>query len=158
MKSNIEYSSFSRRLTAIVSVVLLIGLAFTYGEPAAFYTILAIVVLLYVSCLFFAPIYLWADEKQICIYSPLKIRPIPMADVVKVERYRPLPGTVRLCASGGFMGYWGAFRDSVIKNYTGFWGKDDDCFLLTLANGKKYLLGCKNPDDMVAYIKSKMNS
>lgn len=79
-----------------------------------------------------------------------------MADVVKIERYKPLPGTIRICASGGFMGYWGLFRDNVTKNYTGFWGRDDDCFLVVLSNGKKYLLGCKNPDDMVAYIKSKM--
>lgn len=157
MKSNVVFSTFSLVLTLVVTVALLIGLVVSYGEPAAFFPLLAVVVPMYVACLFFGPMSISADKNEICIHSSFKIRSIPMADVVKVERYRPLPGTIRICASGGFMGYWGTFRDSIIKNYTGFWGRDDDCFLVALANGKKYLLGCKNPDAMIDYIKSQMN-
>lgn len=157
MKSNVEYSTFSWMITFIVTVALVVGLAVSYGEAAAFFSVLAIVVPMYVACLFFAPMSISADRDEICIHSSFRIRSIPMADVVNVERYRPLPGTLRTCASGGFMGYWGTFHDSVIGNYTGFWGKDDDCFLVTLASDKKYLLGCRNPDAMVGYIKSQMN-
>lgn len=156
MKSNVEFSTFSCILTLTITAVLLVGLVLSYSEPAAFFPILAIVLLLYIPCLFFAPMYISADKDDICIHSSFKIRTIPMSEVIKVERYKPLPGTIRICASGGFMGYWGTFRDSVTKNYTGFWGNNADCFLVTLANGKKYLLGCKNPDKMVAYIQSQM--
>lgn len=157
MKSNVEYSTFSWVLTLIITAILLICLVLSYSEPIAFVSLAVIIILLYASSLYFAPMSISADKNAICIHSAFRIRSIPMSEVVKVERYRPLPGTIRTCASGGFMGYWGTFRDSVTKNYTGFWGKDDDCFLVTLANGKKYLLGCKNPDQMVSYIQSQIS-
>ena len=156
MKSKVKYSTLSWVLTLAIAVGLIVGLIASWGEPEAFYPILAIVLLLLIPSLFFAPVFLSADNEAIHIHSPFKIHSIPMKEVVNVERYRPLPGTIRTCASGGFMGYWGTFRDSVSKNYTGFWGDKDDCFMITLAGGKKYLLGCKNPDAMLTYIRSQI--
>lgn len=157
MKSKVEYSAFSWVLTVIIILGLVVALIASRNEPGAFYLILGILLLLVIPSLFFAPVSISADNKEICVHSALRKISIPMAEVVSIERYRPLPGTIRTCASGGFMGYWGTFRDNVSKNYTGFWGKNDDCFMVTLANGKKYLLGCQNPDAMLAYLRSQIN-
>ncbi len=51
------------------------------------------------------------------------------------------------------MGYWGMFKEGDIGHYTAYYGKASDCFLVRLDNGDKYVLGCKNPDEMIAYIK-----
>ena len=154
MKKRVDYSTFSWILTLIVTAALGIGLAVSKDEPAALYPLLIIVFGLYLPALFFAPIYISANENEIEIDSSFKIRSIPMSEVSSVERYRPLPSTIRTCASGGFLGYWGTFRDSVVGKYVGYWGNKNDCFLVILKSGKKYLLGCRDCDAMMDYIKS----
>lgn len=145
MKSDVEYSTGSWVLTLIITAAFGAGLIFCYGEPAVFYPILAIAVPMYLACLYCAPVFVSADNKELCIHSSFKIRSILMADVISVERYRPIPGTIRTCASGGFMGYWGKFRDNAIGHYTGFWGNNNDCFLITLTNGKNICPVAKIP-------------
>lgn len=152
MKSRVYYSTYSLTLTLTVTVVFGIMMIMSAGEPGAFYPLLAIALSVYLSALFFAPIEISANQEEIQIHSSFKIRTVPMDKIVKVERYRPMPGTIRTCASSGFMGYWGTFRDNAIGNYTGYWGNNNDCFLLTLDSGKKYLLGCKDCDAMTKYI------
>lgn len=158
MTSRVLYSAFSWAITVITTVGLIVCMVFCYHVPAAFFILLAVLLLLYIPALFFNPTYISADAEEISIHSPFKNRTIPMAEVIEVKRYKPLPSTIRICASGGFLGYWGTFRDCEIGTYKGFWGKDDDCFLLTLRNGKKYLLGCTDPDEMTVYIQTLINS
>lgn len=158
MKSKVKYSVLSWVLTVGIIAGLVVGLIASWGEPVAFYTILAILVFMLIPSLFFAPVSLSVDKDAIHVHSLFKKHSILMKEVINVERYRPLPGTIRTCASGGFMGYWGTFRDGVSKNYVGYWGDKDECFMVTLASGKKYLLGCKNPDTMLAYIQSQITS
>lgn len=76
-----------------------------------------------------------------------------MSEVENVELFQPTMGAIRICASGGFMGYWGIFREGDIGKYYGFYGKASDCFLVRLKNGNKYVLGCDQPEKMVDYIK-----
>lgn len=63
-------------------------------------------------------------------------------------------GAMRLFGSGGFMGYWGLFKEGDIGNYVGFYGKSSECFLVRMKNGDKYVLGCKKPEDIVDFISS----
>ena len=75
-----------------------------------------------------------------------------MRNVESVELFMPTMGAIRIFASGGFMGYWGIFREGDIGRYYGFYGKASDCFLVRMKNGDKYVLGCENPKIMVDYI------
>lgn len=153
MKERIVYSKASWVLTIVLTAALVGGLVCTVHEPAGFFSILFIVICLYPVALFYAPVSITANDNEITIHSLLNKRSIAMSEVVKVENpFKPLPGTIRIWASGGFMGYWGKFRDSKTGSYIGYWGNGNDCFMLTLANGKKYLLGCQNSNAMAAYI------
>ncbi len=156
LKSKVEYSRLSWGITIAVTVLLVACLIPAYHEPSAFIILLIVLLILYISALFFAPIAISADEKEVKVHAKLNSLSIPVGKIAKVERYRPLPGTIRTCASGGFMGFWGLFHDPVIKSFTGFWGKKDDCFLITLNDGKKYLLGCQNPDEILNFIKTRI--
>lgn len=159
MKAKVVYSKSSWILTIILTVALAAGLVSTIHEPIGFFSILFIVICIYPVALFYAPVSISADADEITVHSPLKKRSIAMSEVVSVENnYKPLPGTIRICASGGFLGYWGKFRDSVTGVYIGYWGNGNDCFLITLANGQKYLLGCKNSGEMAGYIKQHIKS
>ncbi len=62
----------------------------------------------------------------------------------------------RICGSGGFFGYWGWFKEPSIGKYFAYYGKASDCFLVELKDGKKYLIGCSNPSEVVSYINSRL--
>lgn len=153
MKSRVDLSTFSFIFTIAVLVVLGVAVYASYGTDK-FLIIAAIVIVLLCFCLFYAPMSISINEKEVCVNSSFGWHKIPMRRIVSVERFQPTMGSLRLCGSGGFLGYWGIFREGDIGNYTAYFGKASDCFLIRLDNGDKYVLGCKNPDEMVACINS----
>lgn len=154
MKSRISYSRFSIIITTILMAALFIGCILTVKEKPAFFSLLAIYIILIVSALLFGPVFIKTDSHYIVLGSPVSRKKIPIAEVESVELFQPTMDAVRIFASGGFMGYWGKFREGDIGNYYGFYGKASDCFLVRTNTGKKYVLGCNNPAKMVEYIKS----
>ncbi|MDE7414110.1 MAG: PH domain-containing protein [Muribaculaceae bacterium] len=156
MKSKITYSRFVNILTYVVTVVLFVGCIATVKNETAFFLLLGIFLILYVFSLFMGPAYIKTDNDNIVLGSLLRGKKLPMSDVESVELFQPTMGALRLCASGGFMGYWGIFREADIGIYYGFYGKASDCFLIRMKNGDKYVLGCDQPDRMVDYIKSRI--
>lgn len=154
MKSKISYSRFATILTVIVLGLLFIGCIVTIHEKPAFFMLLVIYLILLVSSLFYGASYIKADNNNIIMGSILKCRKIPMQNLESIELFQPTMGAIRIFASGGFMGYWGIFREGDIGRYYAFYGKASDCFLVRMKNGDKYVLGCDNPDKMVDYINS----
>ena len=75
-----------------------------------------------------------------------------MTEVASVKLCPPTMGAIRICGSGGFLGYWGWFQERDLGKYFAYYGKASDCFLVTLTDGRKYILGCQNAPEMVEYI------
>ncbi len=157
MKSRIQFSRYVIVLTAVVIIALFAGCIATLRETAAFFTILALYLVLYFSALIYGVSYIKVDNDYIIMGSILKKYKIPMRNVESVELFQPTMGAIRIFASGGFMGYWGIFKEGDIGRYYGFYGKSSDCFLVRMKNGDKYVLGCKDPSAMVDYIKSQLS-
>lgn len=157
MKSRVIISTYSLVLTIIVTGVLVACCICAYGSYM-FIVISTLTLLLLISSMIYAPLSISANEKELCVNSPYKIHSITMRRIVSVERFMPTMGAKRLVGSGGFLGYWGIFRQGDIGRYMAYHGKASDCFLVRLDNGDKYVLGCKNPDAMVAYIQSQTTS
>lgn len=159
MKSKISYSGFATfvSVTAILSGVLFIAWIAIVLEAPAFFMLLAIYLILFVSMLFVGPAYIKADKNNIVLGSLLRGKKIPICDIEYIELFKPSSGAIRVCASGGFMGSWGIFRETGIGKYYGFYGKPSGCFLVRLKNGRKYVLGCNQPGKMVDYIKSQIH-
>lgn len=161
MKSKVKLSTFSFIITICV-VILMIVLAFiSFQDKETFYSVIPMILILIVCCLFFAPISIVANENNIVIKAPINKLSIPVEDIESVENYQPIMSPIktvriRLFASGGFMGYWGVFYDPVIGKFTGYFGDSKSCFLLTKKNGEKYVLGCVNSNKMVEYIKKQL--
>lgn len=156
MKSRISYSRFAICITAILTGALFVACIASVKEDPVFFSLLAIYLVLFVSMLFFGAAYIKVDSDYIVLGSLLRGKKIPMSEVESVELFRPSAGAIRICASGGFMGFWGIFRETGIGKYYGFFGKPADCFLVCLKNGSKYVLGCNQSEKMVDYIKSQM--
>lgn len=143
-------------LTVIVYGALFVGCIATLHERPIFYILLAAYVVLIVCGLFWGAAYIKADDDSIVLGSILRHKRIAMRDVAGVELFQPTMGAIRICGSGGFMGYWGLFREGDIGRYYAFYGKASECFIVRMKNGDKYVLGCENPGAMVAFIKSRL--
>lgn len=151
MKQRVKLST-SSFISTIACLVLLIGCTFII--PELWWQIgwgVFVVVMLIIS-LCYMPMSIGADENAIYINRSLKIKSISMTEVKSVKLHTPSSGTIRTCGSGGFLGYWGWFREREIGQYFAYYGKMSDCFLIELKDGRKYMLGCQNAPEMVEYI------
>lgn len=154
MKSKVRLSAYSSIITIVIIGVLLFALAMTHGETSGFYVILALLITMLIGAGLYSPRMIETDNKEIRIHSPWKSHCIPLDRVKKVELFQPTMGAIRIWASGGFMGYWGLFREGGVGRYTAFYGKASQCFLVCLDKGEQYVLGCEDPEGMVACIRT----
>lgn len=161
MNSKVKLSTLSIIITAAVAG-LMVFLAFaSFQDKQSFYVLVSLILILIISGLFFAPVAIAADGKEVMIKAPLNKLSIPMEDIASVEYFQPMMSPVRtmrirLFASGGFLGYWGVFYDPVIGKFNGYFGDSKSCFLLTKKNGDKYVLGCEKSEEMVKYIQNQL--
>ncbi len=158
MRSKIAFSRFASILTAVLFVLLFAGCIASVHNKTLFVMILSVYVVLIVCALFYGAAYVEATPDKIILGSLLRRKTILMRDVAGVELFQPTMGAIRIFASGGFMGYWGFFKEGDLGRYYAFYGKSSDCFLVRLNNGDKYVLGCTNPESMVDYIKSQISA
>ena len=158
MRSKIAFSRFASILTAVLFVLLFVGCIASIHNKTSFVMILSVYVVLIVCALFYGAAYVEATPDKIILGSLLRRKTILMRDVAGVELFQPTMGAIRIFASGGFMGYWGFFREGDLGRYYAFYGKSSDCFLVRLKNGDKYVLGCTNPESKVDYIKSQISA
>ncbi len=156
MKLKVNYSKFSIILTAIIGLVLFIGCIATVREEPAFIILLSLYLILFFATLFWAPAYVQVEDGYLILGSLCKKKKLPLSNIKSVEPCQPTMGAIRVCGSGGFMGYWGIFREGDIGRYYAFYGKSSDCFLVRMDNGDKYMVGCDDPDSMIRCIQSKI--
>ena len=151
MKQRVEFSPFCI-ITTLACLALFVGCTFII--PEIWWQICwgVFVVILLIISLFYMPMSIGADENAIYINRSLKVKTIPMTEVASVKLCPPTMGAIRICGSGGFLGYWGWFKERDLGKYFAYYGKSSDCFLITLTNGGKYILGCQNAPEMVEYI------
>ncbi|MDE6297715.1 MAG: PH domain-containing protein [Muribaculaceae bacterium] len=157
MVSKVKFSTYSLILSFIL-IALLVVIGICVESNIKFYFIFSLLFVLVMFACMCAPLRIEADDKYITVGSLLKKHKIALDKVVSVELFPPTMGARRLCGSGGFMGYWGIFREGDIGMYQAYYGRSSDCFLIRLKNGDKYVLGCNNPGEMVEYIKNRINN
>lgn len=140
-------------LTMVIFVVPVLACVKTYGELVPSGIVLALCLMLIVPALFYAPLSVRANERYIIISSLLKKHPILLNDILSVVPFTPTLGARRLFGSGGFLGYWGIFKEGDVGRYAAYFGKASDCFLVRMKNGDKYVIGCADSPEMVNFIK-----
>lgn len=156
MKSKVRLSRYSLVVTFVILVALFIACILTVRDKIPFLILLSMYLILIVTGLIYAPVSICADTETIVLKSILRRRKLLLRDVESVQMFSPTMGAIRIIGSGGFMGYWGIFKEGDIGRYMAFYGKASDCFLVRLKNGDKYVLGCENPQAMADYIQSRL--
>lgn len=155
MKKRVDMSIWSFLLTTIIIVYLIGMFVWLYrdGETRALsWVILGMLVLMLIPSLIWMPLNVKLKGDWLLVRRPLKVKAIPLAEIESVRQMPPTMGAIRLCGSGGFMGYWGWYREGDIGKYFAYYGRSSDAFLVTLCDGSKYMLGCRDAGEMVAAI------
>lgn len=160
MTSKVIFSTYVKLSTIIITAGLLGGVVvyIQHKQHLGGYILIALLLILITFTLTYAPLYISTDSEYVKVKSVFRTFKIPVNDIESITLFQPTMGALRICASVGYMGYWGLFREGDVGNYIAFYGKSSDCFLIRLRNGDKYVLGCFNPPKMVEYIKGKINN
>lgn len=152
MKSRVNLSKYSLFVTVITIAVLCVCAVLTFDTPGAFVTITVLLLIIIIAGLLYSPCRIEADGGNIIVRCPVRAHRIPISEVESVHPFQPTMGAICVLGSGGFMGYWGIFREGDIGRYKAFHGRSSDCFLVKMKHGTPYVLGCENPDTMIAGI------
>lgn len=153
MKSRVRLSLFSTIVTGAVTISLVIGVFIKWnsGRDEALILLGVLIGLLAVS-FYYYPLSIEASDKNLIIHRLFRDKILPYGSIRSVERCFPSLGGLRLCGSGGFLGYWGYFSDIVIGNYFGYYGKRSQCILVKLTDGKQYVISCEQPEEMISAV------
>ncbi len=154
MKKKVHLSGYSIFITAFITIT---SIAMTLyfakrGETIMAVTVSTAIAVLYLSALIYMPLSIEANQQFLSIYRPLALKRIPLSQIKSVTACSPTMGVKRICGSGGFLGYWGWFSEHDTGKYFAYHGKSSDCFLITLYNGRKYMLGCKDAPAITTFI------
>lgn len=150
----VKFDRFSI-VMSIISMALMVGLmvySLYRGNVMAGNIIAAVMIMLCITGYFYAPASLSADSEDLCVHRASRTTVIALADVVSVQMLPLVHGVFRACGSGGWLGYWGWFYKRGEGFAFGYFGNPTNCFMVTLRNGRKYILGCVNPEQMVEFI------
>ena len=154
MKSKVKFSGYVIILTILATVALVAGAYIYYcnGQYTGAVLMLIFLIVLVVFGLTYGPIMIQIEQNYIKVLSVFRTWKISVKEIDSVTLFQPTMGATRICASGGFMGFWGLYREGDVGNYVAFYGRASDCFMIRLKNGDNYLLGCENPQMIVDYL------
>ncbi len=137
-------------------VVFCAVLVMMWGVVKEFCTLGILFLCLLTVGLFYCPVSLETTDHTLIIHRVLKDKVIPYSEIAAADYCYPSAGGLRLCGSGGFMGYWGYFHDIIIGNYFGYYGNQKNCILIKLNSGKQYVLGCEDREAILNIIFDKI--
>lgn len=146
---------------SILTISLICGIfIYTLRQPDHIWPVVilgTIMAGLLLSTPFYMPLSISIDSKSLKIRRPLRTKAIPLSEIASVKICPPTMGAIRIFGSGGWFGWYGWFRERDLGKYFAYYGKASDCFLVTLKDGRKYLLGCTDAPSLISYLTSHLN-
>lgn len=152
----VELSAWSRGVTIFVNLLCLGVMIFwclRSDHELELYIVAAAYAAINLASLFYAPREIeLTDNGYLIVRFAARIKRIPVSSIRRICLVSPTMSERRLFASGGYYGYWGWFSEATLGRYFAYYGKASDCFLVKLDDGRKYMLGCQDPAEIVEAI------
>lgn len=158
MKHKVKLSVFSIVETLIV-LAMLAGLIWYFADKdkeGILYVLSACVAAWCLLALYYAPMAVSVNEKNLCVHRNLEVKCIPLSEIESIKLCQSTMAERRICGSGGFCGYWGWFSERDLGKYFAYYGKASDCFFVIFKDGRKYMLGCENPGEIVEAVERRI--
>ena len=106
----------------------------------------------------FTPLDVTADDDEVRIRRPFKTRRIKMSEIESAEPYqvsKNAKGKTFKSMPVRTFGRWGHYNDEKIGDYFAYYGKPDNTVLITLKDGRKYVVGGTDAKALADYIDSR---
>lgn len=128
------------------------GWGWTWG-----WILLGILFLWWIFALCFTPLDVSADDYEVRIRRPFKSRRIKMSEIESAVPYNVANAKGKAFKSMPIrtFGKWGQYHDDNIGDYYAYYGKPDNTVLITLKDGRKYVVGGTDAKALADYINSK---
>ncbi|MDE6485112.1 MAG: PH domain-containing protein [Duncaniella sp.] len=159
MKKKVRYTVKSITVP-VISVLVVAAVAWSryqrHGDMFYIWLLGGLLAIMLVLMLFFAPVSVSVTDRGIKLKSLLNCKNIPFDKIIKVKEFIPSATAKSPFGSRDWLGSWGWFKDNRIGRYRAFYGKPDECFLVTLSDGKMFLIGCEDHAAVADAIREKM--
>lgn len=155
MKQKIKFCAYSLIVTAGVLILFIVGIFSLLDNVEKLTLFCFILGITTIAGIYYCPKSIEANESGIILHRLLSSPKVFMYNTIQTVDYcYPSIVGLRLCASGGFFGYWGYFKDMMIDTYIGYYGARSNCILVKMKDGKQYVLGCEDSSSLISYINS----
>lgn len=98
--------------------------------------------------LFFLPRRLELCNGALTIVFPLRRKRIGLSQIEQAKPYGVTMNFVRTFGSGGYLGWWGWFRNQELGRFIVYASDLDHVMLVTMRTGKRYVISCADPEAM----------
>ncbi|MDO5017046.1 MAG: hypothetical protein Q4E10_01635 [Porphyromonas sp.] len=143
-------------LTTLFCILILCGVCFLAIKYRGWvrWIMVLIGIITFVTPLFLFPRYMTKDADRILIHFIGYKKELRLSDYESVSLKKDgMRGLVRTCASDGYFGYWGKWKDSSGRKYTSYvMDKSKDIYILTPKNNKDDLIIINRPYDWLKSI------
>ncbi len=149
----VKLSSWSIGVTVFVNLLVLSVMVYwclRSDHEIELYIVAAAYAALSIAALFYAPRCIeLTDDGCLTVNFVARTKRIPVSAIRSIRLVSPTMAERRLLGSGGYYGYWGWFSEATLGRYFAYYGDSSDCFLVKLADGRRYMLGCQDPSEIV---------
>lgn len=153
---SLDRSANIRTLTAVAVCAFIVGSVMISPSLLGMAVLCPLVVIAVALAMFAAPWTVSVDDSGLTLSSSLWSRKIAIDKIASIERADASDRRATPSSSAGILGYWGNFDSEKYGSYKASFGNAADCFLVTLTDGRKYMIGCNNPDTIVQAIKDRL--
>lgn len=155
MKTNVYWSDTVKWLSIIIGVLLIATvvciLIFDFSLWSVFMSVFILAVTIYAAYL--SPMSIELNDTEMVLHKLIGSLHIPFDKITEIEPFETDGTEVRLCGSGGFLGYTGLFYNKKLGRYHSYVGWYKQAFLVCTENNKKYVFSCENRELIISTIK-----
>lgn len=160
MKEKITLSRTCQLTTIVVSVIIYLPAAAllstqNVGESTITFLITSTLLLL---CIPLSPKSIELTDEMLIIHKYAGQKKIPYSLISSVAPYSTRSiKEIRIWGIGGFIGYTGSFYNRRIGKYQSYVGNYNEAFLITLKTGKKYVISCRNHQNVISTLQKEVH-
>ena len=151
---NVTFGKASKRLTVfcgfVFAAVTVLCVVTSPGGIANFIAPVALL-LCVIVCYGYFPRRIEVAADALTVRRGIGSRKISLSTIVSAERYDGMKTDIRIFGNGGFLGFTGWFAGDRGR-YFAYVGSLSDCVMVTTASGRKYVMSCDRPDELVAEV------
>lgn len=143
---------------AVCVITFLLGYSRQGETPlAAWYIAMGLLALVALMGMAFHPRYIELDSDRLILHRTVGTVAMHYDDITAAQIVLlPPGGDVPLFALRGIFGNIGLFYNRNIGRYRAYMASDSESVLVSLKDGRKYLLGCENPAELIKMLEDKL--